>query len=620
MTPPAPSRSAPLYRVRPVSPQAHVFEVEILIDPPSAGPLRLSMPAWIPGSYMIRDFARNIVTMAAFDDRSQALTLEKIDKQTWSLAEVTGPCRIRYRVFAWELSVRAAHLDLTHAYFNGPALLLRVHGFDACPCRLELLAPEDEPCHDWRLATSLNPIEVDSNGFGLYGADDYEDLIDHPVEMGRVRELEFAVSGIPHRLAITGRHWLDESRLLADLSRVCAEHAALFVERPIDRYLFLVTVLGEGYGGLEHRYSTSLICVRDDLPQPGDDTPTEGYKRFLGLCSHEYFHLWHVKRIRPRALIESNLEREAPTRTLWAFEGITSYYDELALVRAGCIEPKDYLGLLAQTLTRVARTPGRQIQTLADSSFDAWIKFYKADENAPNALVSYYAKGALVALMLDLIIRRDTDGACSLDDVMRELWRVHGRTGLGVEEHGMEAIAAAVSGLDLSGFFARALDSTAELDPTELLASVGVALRRRPNRGDKDLGGHVERFEPVVAKPTLGVRLRPGETLIQNVLSDGAGERAGLAPGDQLLAVDGLRVTPANLETLVARAAGDGLPVVLHVFRRDELLTLTAHPEPASEDTCELSLVDEVPDRVKQARTAWLASAGARTDPGTHHG
>jgi predicted metalloprotease with PDZ domain len=620
MIPPVSSSSTLLYRVRPVSPQAHLFEVEILIDPPPEGALEFSMPAWIPGSYMIRDFARNIVAISAFGERDQSLALDKTDKQTWHLAAVTGPCRIRYRVFAWDLSVRAAHLDSTHGYFNGPALLLRVHGRDDRPCRLELLPPDDKSCGDWHLATSLKPLDVDAHGFGLYGADDYEDLIDHPVEMGRFRELAFSVSGIPHRLAITGRHWLDERRLLDDLTRICAEHAALFGELPIDRYLFLVRVLGEGYGGLEHRYSTSLLCVRDDLPQPGDDTPTEGYKRFLGLCSHEYFHLWHVKRIRPRALIESSLEREAPTRTLWAFEGITSYYDELALVRAGCIGEKDYLGLLAQTLTRVARTPGRRVQTLAESSFDAWIKFYKPDENAPNALVSYYAKGALVALMLDLTIRRDTQGACSLDDVMRELWRVHGRTGLGVEERGVEAIAAAVSGLDLSGFFARALDSTDELDPTELLASVGVALRRRPNRGDKDFGGHVEHFEPVTAKPTLGVRLRPGETLIQNVLSDSAGERAGLAPGDQLLAVDGLRVTSANLETLVARAAGTGSPVVLHVFRRDELLTLTAHPEPAPEDTCELSRVDEVSDTVKQVRAAWLSSAGPRTDSGSRHG
>jgi predicted metalloprotease with PDZ domain len=619
MTLPAASCSVPLYRVRLVFPQAHLFEVEILIDPP-VGLLRVSMPAWIPGSYMIRDFARNIVAIAAFDDRDQPLALEKIDKQTWTLDAATGPCRIRYRVFAWDLSVRAAHLDLTHAYFNGPALLLRVQGLNACPCRLELLPPEDDSCHDWRLATSLTPIDVDPKGFGLYGADDYEDLIDHPVEIGVFRELKFVISGVPHRLAITGRHWLEESRLLADLSRVCTEHAALFGELPIDRYLFLITVLGEGYGGLEHRYSTSLICVRDDLPQPDDDVSTEGYKRFLGLCSHEYFHLWHVKRIRPRALMESNLDHEAPTRTLWAFEGITSYYDELALVRAGCIELKDYLGLLAQTLTRVARTPGRRVQTLAESSFDAWIKFYKADENAPNALVSYYAKGALVALMLDLTLRRDTHGVCSLDDVMRELWRVHGRTGVGVEERGVEVIASAVSGLDLGTFFAGVLDSTAELDPSELLAGVGIAVRMRPSRGDKDLGGHVERFEPVVAKPTLGVRLRPGETLIQNVLSDGAGERAGLAPGDQLLAVEGLRVTPSNLDMLVARSAREGTPVVLHVFRRDELLTLTVHPEPAQADTCELSLLDAVPDAVKQARAAWLASVSARTDPGVHHG
>jgi len=604
-----------LYRVHPVSPQAHLFEVEILVDPPFEGELWLSMPAWIPGSYMIRDFARNIVAISALDVHDQLRALEKTDKQTWRLTDIQGPCRIRYRVFAWDLSVRAAHLDTSHAYFNGPALLLRVHGLDDRPCRLELRPPDGESFSDWRLATSLKPVEVTDQGFGIYEAEDYEDLIDHPVEMGRFRVLEFRLEGVLHRVVISGRYWADERRLLTDLQRICTEQAALFGELPIDRYLFLVTVLGEGHGGLEHRYSTSLISARDDLPQPGDEATTEGYQRFLGLCSHEYFHLWHVKRIRPRALIGASLAHEVPTRTLWAFEGITAYYDDLTLVRAGCISEKDYLGLLARTLTQVLRTPGRHIQTLAEASFDAWIKFYKPDENAPNAQVSYYAKGALVALILDLTIRRDTRGAHSLDDVMRELWRVHGRTGVGVEERGVEAIASAVSGLDLSDFFARALDSTAELDPTELLASVGVALRRRANRGANDLGGYVERFEPVTAQPTLGVRLRPGETLIQNVLNESAGERAGLAPGDQLLAVAGLRVTPTNLETLVARAAGEGA-VVLHVFRRDELLTLTAHPEPAPEDTCDLMWLDDAPDSAKRARTAWLSSVADRTQDG----
>lgn len=608
------------YRVTPFSPQAHLFEVELSIAGPLA-PLTLSLPAWIPGSYMIRDFARNLVRIAAVDGSGKALVLIKRDKQTWVLAEppsaITGGLRVRYQVFAWDLSVRAAHLDTTHAYFNGPSLFLRVHGLDDRPCAVRLEPPAGDAYSDWRVATSLSPMEVSSQGFGTYEAADYWDLIDHPVEMGRFELVRFAVRGVPHAMAITGRHRADGTRLAADLERICEQHAALFGELPIDRYLFLATVVGDGYGGLEHRFSSSLICGRDDLPRPGDGAPSEGYRRFLGLCSHEYFHLWHVKRIRPQALIQGGLDSEVHTRLLWAFEGITSYYDELALVRCGVIDLPAYLQLLAETITRVMRTPGRLVQTLAESSFDAWTKFYKQDENAPNALISYYAKGALVALALDLTIRGQTGGERSLDTLMRALWDRHGRTGVGVSERGLERLAAQVTGLDLDAFFQRALDSTEELDLSCLLAILGVEMRLRPAKGPKDLGGWVQGFdpspEPLDQPLSLAVRLKPGcsEAVIQHVLSGGGGERAGLAPGDTVIAVDGLRVTADGLERLVAQgglSGGAGGPEVrLHVFRRDELLELTARPLPAVADTCELCLRDPAPESVALARAAWLA-------------
>lgn len=610
------------YRVTPVSPQAHLFEVELIIeDPPD--PLILSLPAWIPGSYMIRDFARNLVRIAASDAAGRPLALAKRDKQTWGLAQslrlADGAIRVRYQVYALDLSVRAAHLDATHAYFNGPSLFLRVHGRDDRSCALELTPPAGDAYADWRVATSLTPLDAPSWGFGTYVAEDYLDLIDHPVEMGRFDLVELQVRGVPHAVAITGRYQADQARLAADLARVCDQQAALFDELPIDRYLFLMTVVGDGYGGLEHRFSSSLLCSRDDLPRPGAGVPSEGYRRLLGLCSHEYFHLWHVKRIRPRALQEGGLDAEVHTRLLWAFEGITSYYDELALVRSGVIDTPAYLQLLAETLSRVMRTPGRLVQTLAESSFDAWTKFYKPDENAPNALVSYYAKGALTALALDLTIRRDTQGAHSLDDVLRALWERHGRTGIGVDERGVEALAAEVTGLALDDFFAQALDSTEDLDLRGLLATVGVEMRLRPAAGPKDLGGWVARFEascPALGQGlSLAVRLKPGsaEAVIQHVLSGGAGEQAGLSPGDTVIAVDGLKVTAESFERLVAQGGlareGAGGALRLHVFRRDELLELTARPLPAAADTCELMLADSAPESVVRARSAWLAGS-----------
>lgn len=611
------------YRVTPARPEAHLFAVELLIPRPAAASLTLALPAWIPGSYTIRDFARNIVALAAEQEDAGAVPLwiEKLDKQTWRVHGIdpaAGRVSVRWQVYAWELTVRSAHLDRTHGYFNGTSLFLRVIGLEGQPCRAELLPPPASELADWRVATSLARDGAEPWCFGGYRAEDYEDLIDHPVEMGRFDLVELEVQGVPHRMALTGRHNADLERLRRDLEPICAEHAAMFGELPIDRYLFLTTVVGDGYGGLEHRFSSSLLCSRKALPaasgQGGDSLADQDYRRFLGLCSHEYFHLWNVKRIRPRAFNEQGLEREVHTRLLWAFEGITSYYDDLALVRSGRIDAKGYLALLAETMTRVQRNPGRLCQTLAESSFDAWTKFYKQDENAPNAIVSYYGKGALAALALDLTLRRDTGGGCSLDDVMRVLWQRHGRTGIGVEERGVEALAAEISGLDLDGFFERMLDSTEEMDLATPLASVGIALRWRPAQDANDVGGVVDALEdPAPARPDIGLRLQPGasEASVAVVLDGRPAQRAGLAPGDAVIAVDGLRVDAGGLEAAIGRAPV-GEPVTVHAFRRDELMVFDVVPQPAPADVCELRLLgaDDGADAAALVRrAAWLASS-----------
>jgi predicted metalloprotease with PDZ domain len=614
--------SVPLtYRVSPVRPEAHLFAVELLIAEPTAASLTLAMPAWIPGSYMIRDFARNVVSLsaaqAAEEGHRASLPVTKLDKQSWRIDRIgAGAVTVRWRVYAWELTVRSAHLDRTHGYFNGPSLFLRVLGLDDRPCRVELLPPADAAYADWRVATSMQRADAPPWGFGTYLADDYDDLIDHPVEMGRFDVVDYEVQGVPHAMVLTGRHDADLPRLARDLAPICAEHAALFGELPIDRYLFLTMVVGNGYGGLEHRFSSSLLCSRHELPattgDTGKDLADKDYRRFLGLCSHEYFHLWHVKRIRPRVFAEQGLDREVHTRLLWAFEGITSYYDDLALVRSGRIDVKGYLELLAETITRVQRNPGRLQQTLADSSFDAWTKFYKQDENAPNAIVSYYAKGALAALTLDLTLRRDSNGNCSLDDVMRALWQRHGRRNAGVEERGIEAIAADVSGLDLRGFFAVALDSTNDLDLASVLASMGVELRLRPGKGPTDLGGVAETLEDTRPRADIGVRLQPDlrEAQLAVVLDQRPGQLAGLAPGDQIVAVDGIKADAAGLDGLLQRAV-IGEPLTVHAFRRDELMTFEVTPDAAPADTCELRLIEDADEEVLARRKAWLASVTA---------
>ena len=410
------------YQIQAVSPEAHLFRVTVCISSPDPKGQKFLLPAWIPGSYMIRDFARNIVTINAQCGDAD-LALEKLDKQTWQCESCNGELTLVYDVYAWDLSVRSAHLDTTHGYFNGTSVFVKILGQDSNPCEVEILRPEGEGYSDWQIATTLAPLDTEFLRFGRYRAENYGDLIDHPVEMGTFSHASFSISGVPHDIVITGRHTADMDRLCHDLQAICSQHIKFFGELPqMERYLFQVMAVGSGYGGLEHRSSTSLLCGREDLPLMHEKEVSENYREFLGLCSHEYFHLWNVKRIRPEVFKKAGLTREVHTNLLWAFEGITSYYDDMGLVRSGRIKPESYLELLARLITRVHRGSGRLKQSVAESSFDAWTKFYKQDENAPNAIVSYYGKGALIALALDFTLRIETDRRVSLDDLMRALW------------------------------------------------------------------------------------------------------------------------------------------------------------------------------------------------------
>ncbi len=539
---------------------------------------------------MIRDFARNIVTLAA-SCNGETVAAIKIDKQTWECGPCNGELEVQYQVYAWDLSVRSAHLDTTHGYFNGTSVFLRVIGQESVSCEVEIQPPAGNDYSGWRVATTLARKQAEQLGFGLYRADSYTELIDHPVEMGSFTLADFEVNGTLHEIAITGRHNCDMERLCRDLQKICATHVEMFGELPqMERYLFQVMAVGDGYGGLEHRSSTSLICKRGDLPQPGVDEVTDDYRQFLGLCSHEYFHLWNVKRIRPEVFKNADLSCETHSRLLWAFEGITSYYDDLALVRSGLIEADSYLELLGRGITRVMRGSGRLKQTVQESSFDAWTKFYKQDENAPNAIVSYYTKGALIALALDLMIRRETAGQKSLDDVMLALWRKHGKPDVGVGEVDVEALAVAVTGLDLTAFFDTALRSVDDLPIDDLLETVAVGYELRPATDSKDKGGVKPVYsEPLKPKPDLGLVHRPNAAGVRvaTVHDTGAALQAGLSAGDVLIALDDIKVTSDTLDQVVARQSiGDRLKV--HAFRRDELMRFEVVMKPAEPNTCYL--------------------------------
>jgi predicted metalloprotease with PDZ domain len=594
------------YSIRPKDPTAHLFEVRLTVEAPDAAGQVFSMPAWIPGSYMIRDYAKHIVAIRA-ESGGLAVPLHKLDKTTWRAGATKRPLTVVAEIYAYDPSVRAAHLDLTHAYFNGPCVFLRAVGHEKVPCELEILPPDAGIARDWRVATAMRPKNAEQYAFGTYWANDYAELIDHPVEIGKLLVGEFDVNGVPHTIAIRGATRVDIARLCHDLKRVCAQQMSLLgVPEDLDRYLFLLYTPGSGYGGLEHRWSTSLICERDNLPTRGETDVSDGYRTFLGLASHEYFHLWNVTRMKPAAFTPYNLREESHTGLLWVFEGITSYYDDLALARCGLISTESYFELLGQTITRVLRGAGRLRQSIEESSFDAWTKFYKQDANSANAVVSYYAKGAMVALALDLKIRVETEGRASLDDVMRACWERWGQSGEGMPEGGLEQMSSEVAELDLDDFFNAAVRGTGELPLPALLKNFGVDYQLRGASDRNDKGGKPVDKPP---GPWLGATLTDaaGKSVFSVIHNGSPAEKAGIAPGDVAVALDGLALTVGNCDRrLRSYRAGDKLDLV--VFRGDELLSMRVKLVDAPESTCFLK-IDSNADAVATARrAAWLQS------------
>jgi len=590
------------YAIRPANPAAHLFHVVCRVERPDPQGQLFMLPAWIPGSYMVREFARHIVRISAVTG-ARKVPLEKLEKHTWRAAPVRGALEVACEVYAWDLSVRAAHLDESHGFFNGSSVFLLPIGHEHSNCSVDILPPAGGRYANWKVATGLTPARGTRRlGFGTYTAESYDELIDCPVEMGEFELGRFDVLGVPHEIAITGRvPKLDLKRLTTDLARVCEQQVRLFEPRsrtsPFARYTFLTLAVGDGYGGLEHRNSTALICRRDDLPFAGMKDSTEGYRNFLGLASHEYFHSWNIKRIRPAAFVPYDLTQENYTRLLWAFEGFTSYYDDLMLVRAGLLTPAQYLETVAKTMTTVLQRSGRLKQSVAESSFDAWIKYYRQDENAPNSVVSYYQKGALVGLALDLAIRGQTRGRRSLDDVMRLLWQRCRRAGAdyrGVGEDEIIEAAEQATGLQLESLIREWTEGTRDPDFARLLQPFGIEFAQRP----------------AVDSPAfalLGVRTTADgrDCRLAQVFDGTPAQAAGLSGGDILIALGGLRVTEANLDRLLTRyAPGDTVEAL--VFRGDVLIRCAVQLAGSPPSRFTLTFDAKAPAAAQRLRGHWL--------------
>lgn len=571
--------SAIRYQVKPENPEQHLLSVTCQIQNPDPSGQAVSLANWIPGSYLIRDFSKHLIQLHAKTVTGAPLNIQSVSTYRWQIEPCSTPLVIEYQVYAWDLSVRGAHFDSTHGFFNGTSVFLAIEGQRHQPCEVSLEHAQHSREQGWQIATTMPSLEIDSDGFGRYQAQHYWDLIEYPVEMGNFYRLSFEAAGVAHEMVITGKidlDQLDQSRLITDLTQICETELALFDEPyPIDRYLFQVTVTEKDYGGLEHLNSTALICARDDLPYLQDPQRTPGYLRFLELCAHEYFHLWNVKRIQPKVYQRPTLSEPVYTHQLWWFEGVTSYYDCQFLLRAGILDRQAYLNLLAIEMTRVYRMPGRFKQSVAESSWHTWTKFYQQDENAPNAIVSYYTKGSLIALALDLTIRAQTNGQKSLDTVLLYLWQHYGQTAIGLEEGEIERVCSEVTQLDLTGFFAKALYGTDDLDFESLFAPFGIQFSLRPANHLKDEGG-----EPTTQRYpcSIGANCQPTEhqtLLLTHIWQNQSAAKAGLAAGDELIALDGLKVkTLEGLENRLSRYQ-PGQQLKCAYFRRDELMETT---------------------------------------------
>jgi predicted metalloprotease with PDZ domain len=574
------------YRVSMTEPHSHHFEVEAILDAPGPSPV-LALPVWTPGSYLVREFARHLEGLEADDGAGTRLPVVRIDKHRFRVdAAGATQVRLRYRVYANDPTVRTSHLDGAHGYWNGANLFLHAEGRVEEPVELTIAPPPG-----WRVATALD------GGPHRFTARDYHELCDSPVEVGTHAVATFEVLGKRHEVAIAGRGHLDVARFAADLGRIVEHLAGLMGGLPYDRYLFIVHLSDRRRGGLEHERSTTLDVGRTAF------FPREAYEETLALAAHEFLHLWNVKRLRPAAFHPYDYAREQYTRLLWWFEGVTSYYDRLTLVRTGLGDARGYLKHLGEQWTALGRQPGAAKMSLEEASLTAWVKYYRPDENSPNSSVSYYLKGELVALCLDLALRR---AGGSLDDLLRKLHARYAATGL--PEDGVERAVADVMGADAARlFFDRFVRGTVPVEAG--LEEVGLRMERRTAQSLDDKGGTPPRRNgEEVRSGWLGAEIPPGGKLtVRTVREGGPAWRAGLYAEDEILAESGFRVDRAALWDRM-RQVGPGGVLRFTVFRRDELVEVEVV---LGQPPAEVAWLEPVEDPSQAQQAAFRAWTGA---------
>ncbi|MCF7642118.1 MAG: serine protease [Pseudomonadales bacterium RIFCSPHIGHO2_12_FULL_40_16] len=529
----------------------------------------LSLPTWIPGSYLIREFSKHIESVRAYDEEGRLLEIQKFEKNKWRLFNTDHELiTVEYDVYAYDLSVRGAYVDQNRLYVNPACACLGLEGQEDKAVEVELFLP-DELKH-FQLATGMASKSLVKGRFTLK-AKNYAELIDAPFELAEQTRFSFEANGIPHEFVVSGKHAMNAARMQQDIEKICATEISMFGSAPFSNYTFMTMATANSYGGLEHPNSTSLISPREDLPKANEpEEPSEDYQRFLGLCSHEYFHSWLVKFIRPENFVNYDLIKEGYTSLLWIFEGFTSYYDDLILLRSGVISQASYIKLLKTQIDRYLQNPGRFVQSVSESSFDAWVKFYRQDENSNNAGTSYYNKGCLVALCLDLGLRLR---GSSLDALMRKLYE-NAQKGIQVHERTIVELCNELTGDNWIEQINHLINTTDELPLDQLFPEFGLSYSLK---NDKSL--------------PLGLKLvdKPEGVLVQSARRDGAAAQAGLSAHDVIIAIDGLKATVKLVEKY---AKQEGIYSIL-AFRRDELMSFDVKAAGSELTEVELKVEDQ---------------------------
>ncbi len=580
------------YHVSMPEPYTHLLQVEMRVRATGGGganlPARvdLVMPVWTPGSYLVREYARHVQDFAA-DANGKALAWRKLNKDTWRV-ETAGAgreLRATYSVYANELTVRTNELKDSHAFWNNAALLMYVDGQLSAPATLRVV-----PFGDWKIATGLPAVSGERNTFR---ADNFDVLYDSPFLVGDFKTLSFEVRGVPHHIVIDGEGNYDAERVRREVQKVVETATTLMGEIPYKDYTFLLMLHPSAGGGLEHLNSTALIMRRFAF------RPEAAFDDFLSLAAHEYFHLYNVKRIRPDALGPFDYTGENYTRLLWVAEGITSYYENVLVRRAGLITDKEYLTKVANAIRGLQNTPGRLEQSIEESSFDAWIKYYRPDENSINSAVSYYDKGAIVGLLLDLEIRRRTSGAKSLDDVMRSLYRDFFKQNRNYTPEDFQRVAEQAAGASLEDFFRHYVRGREELDYNAAFAGVGLQL--------STTAPSTEPGQPAPLKPYFGANLRQDvdRLIVASVPAGTPAYNFGLNFNDQIVALDGQRVTLTTFNArLEEKSPGDEARVT--VFRLDELRTFNVKLGARAEENYRLVPVKQPTAEQSRLYEGWL--------------